>query len=148
MIRNQFTSNQKWSHYCNKEDYPHGKPIDITDKRVQRTERVFIMTLTTTLNNIKNKLNVTPTVLWSGRGYHIILSLTSNGIILENVKEFEGIPNISLRFLRYAELSLSLKKSDPAQSYSVIQQLYVKNTGFYKFKEWSDCGINTEVGWI
>lgn len=119
MIRNQFTSNQKWSHYCNKEDYPHGKPIDITDKRVQRTERVFIMTLTTTLNNIKNKLNVTPTVLWSGRGYHIILSLTSNGIILENVKEFEGIPNISLRFLRYAELSLSLKKSDPQHNHTV-----------------------------
>jgi hypothetical protein len=84
-----------------------------------KTERGFNITLTTTLNNIKNKLNVVPTVLWSGRGYHIILPLTSNGIILENVKEFAGIPNISLKFLRYAELSLSSKKSDPQHNHTM-----------------------------
>ena len=60
-----------------------------------------------------------PTVLWSGRGYHIIQPLKLNRIILENVKEFEGVPNISLKFLRYAELSLSLKKSDPQHNNTV-----------------------------
>lgn len=69
--------------------------------------------------NIKKRLDAAPTILWSGRGYHIILPLNSNEIILENVKEFEGIPNISLRFLRYAESSLSLKKSDQQHNNTV-----------------------------
>lgn len=92
--------------------------IDL-DKCNFKTDRGFNMALTRTLNNIRNKLNAFPTILWSGRGYHIILPLNSNGIILETVKEFEGIPNISLRFLRYAELSLSLKKSDPQHNNTV-----------------------------
>jgi hypothetical protein len=92
--------------------------IDL-DKSNFKTDRGFSMAFSRTLGNIKNKLSVIPTVLWSGRGYHIILTLTSNGIILENIKEFEGIPNISLKFLRYAELSLSLKKSDPQHNHTV-----------------------------
>jgi hypothetical protein len=77
-----------------------------------RSERPFNMAFTRTLNNIKEKLNASPTVLWSGRGYHIIQPMNSNGIILETIKEFEDIPNISLKFLRYAESFLSYKKSD------------------------------------
>jgi hypothetical protein len=92
--------------------------IDL-DKCNFRTDRGFNVALTRVLGNIKEKLNATPTILWSGRGYHIILPLTSNGIILENVKEYEGVNNISLRFLRYAELFLSLKKSDPVHNKTV-----------------------------
>jgi hypothetical protein len=91
--------------------------IDL-DRGNFKTDRGFSMAYTRVLGNIE-KLGATPTILWSGRGYHIILPLKSNGIILENVKEFEGTPNISLKFLRYAESSLSLKKSDPQHNHTV-----------------------------
>jgi hypothetical protein len=84
-----------------------------------KTERGFRIAFTRTLTNIKDKLNVAPTVLWSGRGYHIILPMNSNGIVLENVKEFEDTPNVSLKFLRFAEQYLSLKKSDPQHNSTV-----------------------------
>lgn len=53
-----------------------------------KTDRAFELALSRTLNSIKEKLGleVTPTVMWSGRGYHIILPLNSNGVILENIK--------------------------------------------------------------
>jgi Primase X len=82
------------------------------DRNNFKTDRGLQVALTRTLNNIKEKLNVAPTVLWSGRGYHIIQPLTSNGIVLENIKEYEDIDNISLRFLRFTESYLSLKRSD------------------------------------
>jgi hypothetical protein len=84
-----------------------------------KTERGFRVAFTKTLTNIKDKLNVAPTVLWSGRGYHIILPMNSNGIILESIKEFEDTPNVSIKFLRFAEQYLSLKKSDPQHNSTV-----------------------------
>jgi hypothetical protein len=86
-----------------------------------KTDIAFELALSKTLNNIKEKLGseIMPTVMWSGRGYHIILPLYSNGVILENIKEFEGVNNISLRLLRYAESYLSLKKSDPQHNNTV-----------------------------
>jgi hypothetical protein len=92
--------------------------IDL-DKCNFKTDKGFGIAYTRVLGNIKMKLRVTPTILWSGRGYHMILPLNSNGVILENIKEFEGTPNISLKFLRYAELFLSLKKSDPQHNHTV-----------------------------
>src|SRR5918995_1094410 len=79
-----------------------------------KTDRVFELALSKTLNSIKGKLGseIMPTVMWSGRGYHIILPLNSNGVILESIKEFEDTPNVSIKFLRFAEQYLSLKKSD------------------------------------
>jgi hypothetical protein len=84
-----------------------------------KTERGFSVALTRTLNNIKEKLKASPTVLWSGRGYHIIQPMNANGVTLENIKDFEGIPSISLKFLRYAESYLSLKKSDPQHNHTI-----------------------------
>src|SRR5918995_1136585 len=86
-----------------------------------KTDRVFELALSKTLNNIREKLGseITPTVMWSGRGYHIILPLNSNGVILESIKEFEGVNNISLKFLRYAESYLSSNKSDPQHNNTV-----------------------------
>jgi hypothetical protein len=92
--------------------------IDL-DKCNFKTERGFKIVLTRILANIKDKLNVTPTVLWSGRGHHIMLPMNSNGIVLENVKQFEGISNVSLKFLRFAEQYLSLRKSDPQHNSTV-----------------------------
>jgi ASC-1-like (ASCH) protein len=79
------------------------------------------LALSRTLNNIKEKLGseIMPTVMSSGRGYHTILPLNSNGVILESIKEFEGINNISIKFLRYVESHLSLKKSDPQHNHIV-----------------------------
>ena len=86
-----------------------------------KTDIAFELALSRTLNSIKEKLGseITPTVMWSGRGYHIILPLNSNGVILENIKEFEGVSNVSLKFLRYVESHLSLKKSDPQHNHTV-----------------------------
>jgi hypothetical protein len=92
--------------------------IDL-DRSNFTTDRGFKMALSRTLNNIKEKLGTSPTVLWSGRGYHIILPLNSNGVILENIKEFEDVNNISLKFLRYAELYLSVNRSDPQHNHTV-----------------------------
>jgi hypothetical protein len=84
-----------------------------------KTERSFNIALTRIFNNIKGKLNTNPTVLWSGRGYHIILPLNSNHIILENIKEFECVKNISLKFLRFVESYLSLNNSDCQHNHTV-----------------------------
>jgi hypothetical protein len=92
--------------------------IDL-DRSNFTTERGFEMALSRNLGNIKEKLGTSPTVLWSGRGYHIILPLTSNDVILENIQEFQGVDSISLKFLRYAESYLSLNRSDSQHNYTV-----------------------------
>jgi hypothetical protein len=40
-------------------------------------------------------------------------------VILENIQEFQGVGNISLKFLRYAESYLSMNKSDSQHNYTV-----------------------------
>jgi hypothetical protein len=92
--------------------------IDL-DRSNFTTERGFEMALSRTLGNIKEKLRTSPSVLWSGRGYHIILPLNSNNVILENIQEFQSVNNISLKFLRYAESYLSLNKADSQHNYTV-----------------------------
>ena len=92
--------------------------IDL-DRNNFTTDKGLKIALSKTLENIKEKLGTNPTVLWSGRGYHIVLPLNSNNVILENIQEFEGIDSISLRFLRYAESYLSLNKSDSQHNYTV-----------------------------
>ena len=92
--------------------------IDL-DKSNFTTERGYELALSKTLRNIKEKLGTSPTVLWSGRGYHIILPLNSNNVILENIQEFYDVGNISLKFLRYAESYLSLNKSDSQHNFTV-----------------------------
>jgi hypothetical protein len=92
--------------------------IDL-DRSNFTTERGFEVALSRTLGNIKEKLGTSPTVLWSGRGYHIILPLNSNNVILEIIQEFQGVDHISLKFLRYAESYLSFNKSDSQHNYTV-----------------------------
>jgi hypothetical protein len=95
--------------------------IDL-DKGTFKSERALGLALTKTLHNINSVLglglgiNVEPTVLWSGNGYHIYLALDSQGIILENVKEFSSIQQISVKFLRFAEFFLSGGKSDKSHN--------------------------------
>ena len=92
--------------------------IDI-DKKDFKTSIGFEVALFTTLKNVKvklknsNKNDIYPTVLKTGRGYHIILPIECP-IVLENVKEFQKYKNDkpSQEFLRFAKDFLSDDKAD------------------------------------
>ena len=72
-----------------------------------------------TLTNIKAKFEnstIEPTVLWSGRGYHIYLPVKAP--LLENESLFEDIDvyDPSRRFMQWTEQYLSNNKADPCHS--------------------------------
>lgn len=71
-----------------------------------------------TLRNIPEHLNgAIPTVLWTGGGYHIYLSLDPQVVpVFEELPEFARFEEPSLKFLRYAERRLTNGKSDPCHS--------------------------------
>lgn len=94
--------------------------IDL-DKSAFKDDKGLQLTLSKTLQNIKSVLDVdTPTVIWSGNGYHIYLVLDSEGIILENVKELSELADdLSLKFLRFVEWFLSNGKSDKQHNTTV-----------------------------
>ena len=90
------------------------------DRSNFKSERALNLAVNATLNNIKEKLGVnTPTVLWSGRGYHIIQPLDTNGIILEYIKQFENVQQLSFKFLRFTEWFLSNGKCDSQHTNTV-----------------------------
>ena len=93
--------------------------IDL-DRLSFKSERALQLALSRTLQKIKSTLDVEPTVLWSGNGYHIYLVLESL-VNLENVKQFSDlkIDHVSLKFLRFAETFLSYGKSDKAHNTTV-----------------------------
>jgi hypothetical protein len=85
--------------------------IDI-DAENLASMRSFKLALTKTLKNIKEKLGGQPTVIWSGRGYHIIQPIDCP-TPLEQVRELAALePNTSNAFLQFAERYLSNGKSD------------------------------------
>jgi hypothetical protein len=92
--------------------------IDL-DKGTFKSERALELALTKTCQKIEKNFQVEPTVLWSGNGFHIYLALDSEGIILENVKEFSSIQKVSIKFLRFAEFFLSSGKSDKSHNTTV-----------------------------
>ncbi|MDQ6862325.1 MAG: hypothetical protein M3044_00730 [Thermoproteota archaeon] len=73
--------------------------------------------LNRTLQNIKEKLNAYPTVIWSGHGYHIYLPLDS--FILEDENEFAKFEQPSRKFIQFAESYLTNNKADPCHSYTM-----------------------------
>jgi hypothetical protein len=75
-----------------------------------------------TLTNIKSKFensDIEPTVLWSGRGYHIYLPVIA--LVLENESLFEDIEvyDPSRKFMQWVEQYLSNNKADPCHSLGV-----------------------------
>ncbi len=70
--------------------------------------------LAATLRTIRFKLNGSPTVLWTGNGYHIYQPI--DALIFEEFKQFEGFEKPSIKFLRFAEYYLTNGKSDPSHS--------------------------------
>lgn len=74
------------------------------------------------LTNIKIRFensDIEPTVLWSGKGYHIYLPL--NALVLENESLFEDIEvyDPSRKFMQWAEQYISDNKADPCHSKGV-----------------------------
>jgi hypothetical protein len=62
---------------------------------------------------------IEPTVLWSGKGYHIYLPIAA--LILEDESLFEDIEvyDPSRKFLQWSEQHLSNNKADPCHSMGV-----------------------------
>jgi hypothetical protein len=87
--------------------------IDL-DAKDFKSMRAFKLALTTTLKNIKQKLAGHPTIIWSGRGYHIIQPISCH-IPLEQIKELAALdPEPSNKFLQFAGRYLSANKNDNA----------------------------------
>lgn len=81
-------------------------------------DKVLLAGLRQTLGKIKEILLLrSPSVIWSGNGYHIYIPIDTP--VLENIKEFSGLEQVSTKFIRFAEWYLSDGKSDPAHNNSV-----------------------------
>jgi hypothetical protein len=79
-------------------------------------------------------LDLKPTVIWSGNGYHIYIPI--NAIVLEDIKEFSNIECVSTKFVRFAEWRLSGGLSDPAHNHTVsINNCMLRVPGSYNSKE-------------
>ena len=70
--------------------------------------------LESTLRTIRIKINGTPTVLWTGNGYHIYQPIEA--VVLEQFKEFEEFEHPSTKFIRFAEQYLTNESSDPSHN--------------------------------
>jgi hypothetical protein len=89
--------------------------IDL-DKNNFKSERSFKLALSTTLQNIKDRLldsnsNAYPTVIETGGGYHVYQPVFCP-TALENVIQFSGFDRPSEQFLRFAKDNLSNGKAD------------------------------------
>jgi len=87
--------------------------------------------LQTALRIIRIKINGTPTVLWTGNGYHIYQPI--DAVILEQFTQFEEFENPSLKFIRFAEFSLTGGKSDPSHNPS-FKSCMIRIPGSYNSK--------------
>ena len=103
---------------------------ELTDKRLTfcswtwtstkfKSIKVLNRALTRTLNFIKEKLgdNISPSVLWTGNGYHIYLPVSAFILELESI--FAGFEEPSRQFIRWTEQFLTNNKADPCHSNSL-----------------------------
>jgi hypothetical protein len=92
--------------------------IDLDLSRFKSIE-AFNRALKNTLKFIKEKLgdDTSPTVLWTGNGYHIYLPVTAFILELESI--FEGFEEPSRRFIQWTEQYLSNNKADSRHSGSL-----------------------------
>ncbi len=119
-------------------------------------KRALLAALHQTLQKIKVKLALIPTVIWSGNGFHIYIPI--DAVVLENIKEFDHIDQVSTKFLRFAEWYLSSGKSDSSHNTNVSlnncmlripRSLNSKNNVQVKIiKKWDGnrSGINLLIG--
>ena len=103
-----------YTEYKRIQRYPPNFIFADLDLSLIRTEQGLEKTLSETLRIIRFKLNGTPTVLWTGNGYHIYQPI--DALVLEQFSQFEEFENPSLKFIRFAETYLTSGKSDPSHS--------------------------------
>jgi Primase X len=87
--------------------------------------------LQTALKIIRMKINGHPTVLWTGNGYH--LYQPTEAVILEEYTQFEEFEKPSLKFIRFAEFSMTGGKSDPSHNPS-FKSCMIRIPGSYNSK--------------
>jgi len=98
--------------------------------------------LNQTLNNIKNRLGGSPSIIWSGHGYHIYQPV--NAFIMEEECEFTKFEQPSRRFIQFAEIKLSGKQSDPCHSHTMsFKNCMLRVPGSYNAK--SDPPVRVEI---
>jgi Primase X len=121
------------------------------DKNNFKSERSFKLALSTTLENIKDKLvvdssNGYPTVIETGGGYHVYQPIYCP-TALENVIEFQKFDRPSEQFLRFAKDNLSKGKADKQNNPSFkscllripgsINSKYVNTTKVKIVQQWN-----------
>jgi hypothetical protein len=105
--------------------------------------RSFKSALTKILNRIETKIGGHPTVIWSGRGYHIIQPIHCP-IPLEDIKELAALePYTSNKFLQFAECYLSANKQDKTH-YPALKSCLLRIPGSYNSK-CKVAGVDAEV---
>jgi Primase X len=79
-----------------------------------------------------------PSIIWSGNGYHLYIPVESNGNILEQMHEFDSYKEPSKLFLRFAECYLSNDKSDSEHYHTVsFKNCLLRIPGSYNSKNMS-----------
>jgi hypothetical protein len=98
------------------------------------SDKALELALRKTLKRIKELLlDLIPTVIWSGNGYHIYIPI--NAVVLEDINEFANIEQVSTKFLRFAEWYLSAGKSDSAHNSTVsLNNCMLRIPGTYNSK--------------
>jgi hypothetical protein len=90
-------------------------------------------TLRKILQRINQLLCMRPSVIWSGNGYHVYIPI--DAVVLEDIKEFASIDQVSTKFLRFAEWYLSSGKSDTAHNRTVsLNNCMLRIPGTYNSK--------------
>ena len=120
-----------YTEYRGLQRYPPNFIFADLDLTLIRTEQVFEKTLSETLRFISFKLNGSPTVLWTGNGYHIYQPI--DALVLEQFSQFDEFENPSLKFIRFAEFYLTSGKSDPSHSPS-FKSCMIRIPGTYNSK--------------
>ena len=97
--------------------------IDL-DPNALSTELTLAKALKTTLNRIYRTLQTSPTVLWTGNGYHVYLPIKA--FVLEEEEVFAKFqdgktygPSLSTKFIRFAEAFFTNEKHDSQHRPSV-----------------------------
>jgi len=107
------------------------------------TMRAFKTALTHTLKRIKDKLGGYPTVLWSGRGFHIIQPIDCP-VNLDEIKEFAALTDSpNNKFLQFAERYLTGNRQDSGH-HPAIKSCMLRIPHSFNFK-CREAGIDAEV---
>jgi hypothetical protein len=89
------------------------------DRKNFKTDKLFKQCLQHTLQNFKDKLHgASPTVLWSGGGYHLLQPMLAD-IVLEMESVFVEFVEPSRKLMQYAERLVTDNKADPVHCNTV-----------------------------